>query len=274
MAKDPAVLLYTQDFLIGVSLLTATQKGHYITLLCHQQQSETGSLLLDDIMTLLGRDYAQVWPVLKKKFKEDENGFYNVRMRSEIARRKKSSDKQKERVGKRWAHRGNTTEDTTVYTTVIQDTGNTLLETEIETERSTEGGTGETTVPPLIPQMLNRWMDVFPRYPANPMDDFTSLRLLAEKIQQWLKLPGQIIDADNLDPIVHRWGEMVAYVGADGFLSKYSISQVNKYFQTIAQGLSNSNGSHQQVHTAGSTGAGKAGTSQARIDALRSWGND
>jgi uncharacterized protein YdaU (DUF1376 family) len=92
MAKDPAVLFYVQDFLVGVSFLTPLQKGHYITLLCHQQQSETGSLSEDQVKALIGKDYAKQWPVLSQKFKMDENGYYNERMRTEMQKRKNYSE--------------------------------------------------------------------------------------------------------------------------------------------------------------------------------------
>jgi uncharacterized protein YdaU (DUF1376 family) len=92
MAKDPAILFYVQDFLIGSSLLTALQKGHYITLLCYQQQSETGSLKVEEIQSLMKSDFKKHWPVIKKKFKEDHNGFFNQRMRDEMERRNKYSE--------------------------------------------------------------------------------------------------------------------------------------------------------------------------------------
>lgn len=134
MAKDPAVLLYVQDFLVGTSLLTPLQKGHYITLLCYQQQSETGSLPESKIRQVMGRDYLKHWGVIKCKFVEDENGFYNARMRQEIERRKSTSTKQSDRVKERWKRYHGNTES-------IPSVGNTFLETEIETER--KGGAGE-----------------------------------------------------------------------------------------------------------------------------------
>lgn len=134
MAKDPAVLLYVQDFLVGTSLLTPLQKGHYITLLCYQQQSGTGSLPEIKIKQVMGKDYLKHWTIIKTKFVEDENGFYNARMRKEIERRKSSSVKQSDRVKERWKRYHGNTE-------TIPDTCNTFLETEIETER--RGGAGE-----------------------------------------------------------------------------------------------------------------------------------
>lgn len=138
MSKDPAVLLYVQDFLVGTSLFTPIQKGHYITLLCYQQQSENGSLNELKIKQVMGKDFAKHWPAIKSKFVSDENGFYNHRMRKEIERRKKTSEKQSDRVRERWkkekSYHG--------ITESIPTNGNTYYETEIETER--KGGVGDS----------------------------------------------------------------------------------------------------------------------------------
>src|SRR5205085_12392465 len=92
MAKDPCVLFYVQDFMVGTSFLTPLQKGYYITLLCHQQQSESGSLSMDEIKKLMGKDYKNHWAAIAPKFDTDERGLYNKRMRHEIERRRKYSD--------------------------------------------------------------------------------------------------------------------------------------------------------------------------------------
>jgi len=42
MAKDPAFLFYSSDFLSGITDLTMEERGQYITLLCLQHQK--GSL--------------------------------------------------------------------------------------------------------------------------------------------------------------------------------------------------------------------------------------
>lgn len=137
MAKDPAVLLYVQDFLVGTSLLTPLQKGHYITLLCYQQQSETGSLPELKIKQVMGKDYLKHWTVIKSKFMEDDNGFYNARMRSEIERRKRTSEKQSDRAKERWKKEN----ECRGFTEPIPSVGNAFYATEIETER--KGGVGE-----------------------------------------------------------------------------------------------------------------------------------
>lgn len=73
-------------------------------------------------------DYKKHWPSISKKFRQDENGFYNQRMRNEIERRKQNSTRQKENALKRWDKSGNAT----------------ALPLEIETEiRNSKGGPGE-----------------------------------------------------------------------------------------------------------------------------------
>ena len=51
MAKDPAVLFYTSDFLSGTITMNYEQKGKYITLLCIQHNQ--GYLLEEDINNIL-----------------------------------------------------------------------------------------------------------------------------------------------------------------------------------------------------------------------------
>lgn len=83
MAKDPAVLLYTQDFLVGTITMTNEQRGKYITLLCLQHQKE--KLTLKDLQTYLTDEDIEV----AEKFPIQSDGFYyNQRMYDEAIKRK------------------------------------------------------------------------------------------------------------------------------------------------------------------------------------------
>lgn len=141
MAKDPAVLFFVNDFLTGSSLLTPLQKGHYITLLCHQQQSDSGSLSLDVVKKIMKRDFEKQWPAILEKFKKDENGFYNVRMREEVLRRKKNSKIQRENIQKRWD------KPIPPYQNGMSSVLPSETETEIETVKG-YGGMGERAIYP------------------------------------------------------------------------------------------------------------------------------
>ena len=66
MAKDPAVLLWTKDFLVGTMTMSYEQKRKYITLLCLQHQNQ--SLTDGDMKSILNEEDIQV---AEKFIKED-----------------------------------------------------------------------------------------------------------------------------------------------------------------------------------------------------------
>ena len=82
MAKDPAFLFYSSDFLNGVSDLTMEKRGQYITLLCLQHQK--GSLSEKTIRLSVGSVSVDVMA----KFQKDEAGnFFNERLILEMEKR-------------------------------------------------------------------------------------------------------------------------------------------------------------------------------------------
>ena len=98
MAKDPAMLFYTSDFLTGVTLLSMKERGQYITLLCLQQQM--GHMSMQQMQTAVGK----MSPGLLDKFVQDEEGlYYNRRADLEISKRKAHCDKQRQNIEKRWS---------------------------------------------------------------------------------------------------------------------------------------------------------------------------
>lgn len=87
MAKDPAVLLYTSDFLTGTILMSNEQVGAYIRLLCLQHQKQR--LSEKDMLKICGTHDADVFD----KFIKDENGlYYNERLDNEANRRRNYSE--------------------------------------------------------------------------------------------------------------------------------------------------------------------------------------
>jgi uncharacterized protein YdaU (DUF1376 family) len=100
MAKDPAFLFYTNDFLSGIQDLTMEERGQYITLLCLQHQK--GHLSEKAIRLCLGNAAADVMA----KFRQDSAGlWYNDRLEQEIEKRAASSKKQKARAEEGWKKR-------------------------------------------------------------------------------------------------------------------------------------------------------------------------
>lgn len=95
--SDPALLVYTNDFLQGTSMLEPEEMGVYVRLIFHQHQM--GSLPND--MRELARlsnvdtqDFPAIWKKVSRKFVEREDGtLYNVRCATEIAKRSQSGRK-------------------------------------------------------------------------------------------------------------------------------------------------------------------------------------
>lgn len=94
MAKDPAFLFYSSDFLTGVSDLTFEERGQYITLLCIQHQK--GFLtqkMIDIAVPGCSEDVLE-------KFEKTEQGYVNQRLEKEANRRENFIKKQSENGSK------------------------------------------------------------------------------------------------------------------------------------------------------------------------------
>lgn len=86
MAKDPAVLFYTSDFLTGTLTMSDEQIGKYIKLLCFQHQK--GILSEKDMMNICKTYDEDIWA----KFIKTEEGYYNKRMKEEADKRRNYSE--------------------------------------------------------------------------------------------------------------------------------------------------------------------------------------
>lgn len=100
MAKDPAFLFYSSDFLSGIQDLTMEERGQYITLLCLQHQK---GRLSDKLIALsVGNAAADVMA----KFRQDSASlWYNDRLEVETQKRKESAEKQRKRAVDGWEKR-------------------------------------------------------------------------------------------------------------------------------------------------------------------------
>jgi hypothetical protein len=87
MAKDPAVLFYTSDFLSGTFTMDYEQRGKYITLLCLQHQK--GKLTDKDLRTILEDTDVDIF---EKFIKADDGFYYNMKLKTEAERRKNYSE--------------------------------------------------------------------------------------------------------------------------------------------------------------------------------------
>ena len=87
MGKDPAVLFYTGDFIVGTMTMDYEQKGKYIQLLCLQHQN--GHLSEKQMLLVCGSYDEDIF----SKFEKDEEGkYYNERMEEESIKRRKFTE--------------------------------------------------------------------------------------------------------------------------------------------------------------------------------------
>lgn len=91
--KNPAVLWYPSDYLVGTMGMTWEEKGRYVELLNLQHQK--GHLDINRLMPDCPKE-------VLAKFVQDENGlWYNIRMEEEqIKRRKYSESRRNNRMSK------------------------------------------------------------------------------------------------------------------------------------------------------------------------------
>lgn len=91
MAKDPAFLFYTSDFVMGTNLFTDEQVGKYIRLLCQQHQS--GHLSEKDMLKICKTHDEDIW---RKFLKDDDGLYYNERLEIEHKKRQNYSKSRSE----------------------------------------------------------------------------------------------------------------------------------------------------------------------------------
>ena len=77
MAKDPAVLFYTSDFLSGTYTMSDEQVGKYIRLLCLQHQK--GRLSEKDMLNICKTYDVEIW----SKFRKEKEEYFNQKMEDE-----------------------------------------------------------------------------------------------------------------------------------------------------------------------------------------------
>lgn len=96
MAKDPAILFYAQDFLTGTMFMSNEQVGIYIRLLCAQHQH--GGLIDKNSFNGMVKDDQMI----RSKFIETDDGFFNERLMLEMNKRAKKSKNLSANAKARW----------------------------------------------------------------------------------------------------------------------------------------------------------------------------
>lgn len=98
MGRDPAVLFYFQDFLVGTEFMTDDEVGKYIRILCHQ--ADKGALSECQLKRICGGKIPDA--ILEKLKKNGDGKYYQERMKLEKEKREKHIEHQRENANKRW----------------------------------------------------------------------------------------------------------------------------------------------------------------------------
>lgn len=96
MSKDPAILFYTSDFIMGTYCMSHEQLGIYMRLLCIQHQC--GGLIEKEAFKAICGTH----DIVKSKFVETDDGFFNKRMMEEMTKRQHKSQSLSANAQKRW----------------------------------------------------------------------------------------------------------------------------------------------------------------------------
>lgn len=99
MAKDPAVLLYTSDFLSGTYTMSDEQVGKYIRLLCFQHQK--GKLTEKDMQSICKGYDEEVY----SKFDLIDGYYVNKRMYEEAEKRSKFTESRRKNASAKHMHK-------------------------------------------------------------------------------------------------------------------------------------------------------------------------
>lgn len=222
MAKDPAVLFYTSDFLSGTFTMTHEQVGKYIRLLCIQHQK--GVLSEKDMINVCGTYDEDVF----LKFEKAGKTFFNKRMKEEADRRQNFCEsRRKSRQGTK-----NQTNNKKSYVK--------RMETEAETENITEDvnttenfGKSENLL--LIPEMFEIFKKHLPNYPGSVQKDYKPLYSIAQFFCEIGKLPGS---ADlHFEKIMEVWEPVSIAISKDNFYKQKSLSTISNHIQEITQNV-------------------------------------
>lgn len=201
MAKDPAFLFYSSDFLAGIQDLTMEERGQYITLLSLQHQK--GHLSEKIIKLSVGNAAADVMA----KFRQDSAGlWYNPRLDLEKEKRQAHSKKQSERAKEGWKKRKtNTTADAAALP--LEDVNENEIENEVSSKKeitaelfSDEIWVEQMSMTHRGKDLRQAWDECYLHHSADPLSKKFQLWQWRQKLNSWLTLKRKDVKKQTVNP--------------------------------------------------------------------------
>jgi len=171
MAKDPAFLFYSSDFLNGVADLTMDERGQFITLLCLQHQK--GAVTDKTIRLSLGSVSVDV---LNKFVKDKQGNFFNERLKEEIEKRIQFTESRRNNGSKGGRPKNNTKPSGKPTNNLMEDVNENEDENIID-NKNEEFGKSENLLngKELIPSLCRIWYNKFTSYAKDQEQDFKAV---------------------------------------------------------------------------------------------------
>lgn len=272
MAKDPAFLFYSKDWIEGTAELMPEEKGVFIDLLAHQHQAgdlPNNTERLARIARLSHDEFLKIWEVLQAKFKANGNRLVNRKLSEVMSERSEKGHKNKVigTLGSIIRLRGESEEIkksikkqfrvddflsisseelserlTEWYLNRLKCIGNGNAIEDINEEED-KGGMGEEETTSdadtaIVPRMFTIWKQYKPKYIFRMNDDFPSLSKICKII---LKESGlSIYDKKSIEKVLETWEAIVQFIIKDKFYDSYQLSQIEKYFAAISSKFASS----------------------------------
>lgn len=237
MAKGKYYIkLYHQRLLTSTIGWKDEEFGAYLKLLIYQ--FDKGSIPADlPSICRIAPSAKKHWPLLSQKFITAPGGLINEVMndvRNDTLGVRKENAKNGKLGGRPSKNRPVSDSKTEIKPNGSEKETHTHVSLCISDSALKDRGVGEELI---VPAMVKQFKEENPKYFIHGVDDFPAVKELAEKINAWQGLEGDFLS--NQKEICRRWGELIVWIKADKHFVKYSLSQINKHFQSIIQSVSN-----------------------------------
>lgn len=231
MAKDPAFLFYPGDYLKDTQCLSEKSQVAYDRIMCEHMRNISEHMInitiskerVDFFTKRLSEDEkSEVFHVLTKI---GEN--YQIEWVAEsICKRKSYSESRaKNREGKTKEHMLSYEEHMLTY--------------ESHMENANANANEDTVVnkDALSPKMVAIFKESYPFYPVDEKVDFSGCLQIAYKIAKQKGWQKETVLNGNIQQTLDSWEKIVSFSTTDKWYATRSISDFNKEFQRIIQGM-------------------------------------